>query len=116
MQVHHKLIIIVPLALTAWLTVTFWTKPEPIGTLINFYKRVQPGGWWGPISQNFTHTMQPVTTGFFYQWIAGIMMIYGFTFGIGNLIFMNYSEAVVLIGLAILGAYLIWNRSISKLS
>jgi len=116
LQVHHKLIIIVPLALTAWITVTFLTKPEPIGTLTSFYKRVQPGGWWGPISQNFTHTMQPVTTGFVFQWIAGIMMIYGFTFGIGNLIFMNYSEAVVLIGFAILGAYLIWNRSISKLN
>ena len=108
--------IIVPLAVTAWITATFLTDPEPHETLLAFYKRVQPGGWWSPISKNFTHTMEPVTHGFIVQWIAGIMMVYGFTFGIGSMIFMNYSQAVVLLGFAMLGTFLIWNRSISKLN
>ena len=116
LQVHHKLIIIVPIAIIAWLTATFMTKPEPEEILNNFYKRVQPGGWWGPINCNFKHELQPVTKGFFILWISGIMMIYGFTFGIGNLLFHNYSNAILLFGLAIIGSYLIWNRSISKLN
>ena len=116
LQVHHKLIIIVPIAILAWLSVTFLTKPEPIKTLESFYKRVQPGGWWGPINENFNHELQPVSKGFFILWISGIMMIYGFTFGIGNLIFHNYGNAIVLFGIASIGSFLVWNRSISKLN
>jgi len=116
LQVHHKLMIIVPLAIIAWVTATLITEPESEETLTAFYKRVQPGGWWKPIASGFEHTMQPLTEGFFVQWIAGVMMIYGLTFGIGNLIFLNYSYAVLLFGAAGIGFYLIWNRSLSKLN
>ena len=116
LQVHHKLIIIVPIAILAWLSVTFLTKPEPTKTLENFYMRVQPGGWWGPINKNYKHELQPVSKGFFILWISGIMMIYGFTFGIGNLIFHNYSNAILLFGISGIGSFLVWNRSISKLN
>ena len=116
LQVHHKLIIIVPIAILAWLSVTFLTKPEPTKTLENFYRRVQPGGWWGPINKNYKHELQPVSKGFFILWISGIMMIYGFTFGIGNLIFHNYSNAILLFGISGIGSFLVWNRSISKLN
>ena len=116
LQVHHKLMIIVPIAIIAWVTVTFFTEPEPMTKLETFYKRVQPGGWWGPVTSSFDHTLQPVTKGIFILWLAGVMMIYGFTFGIGNLIFQNYSSSVILFGFAGIGAYLIWNRNISKLT
>ena len=116
LQVHHKLMIIVPIAIITWVTVTFFTKPEPMTKLDSFYKRVQPGGWWGPVTSSFDHTLQPVTKGIFILWLAGVMMIYGFTFGIGNLIFQNYSSSVILFGFAGIGAYLIWNRNISKLT
>ena len=116
LQVHHKLMIIVPLAIIAWVTATFLTNPEPVDKLKEFYNRVQPGGWWEPITAGYTHTLQPVSEGFFMQWIAGILMIYGFTFGIGNLIFQNYSLSVILFGCAGIGSYLVWNRSLSKLN
>ena len=116
LQVHHKLMIIVPLAIIAWVTATFLTNPEPVDKLKEFYNRVQPGGWWEPITAGYTHTLQPVSEGFFMQWIAGILMIYGFTFGIGNLIFQNYSLSVILFGFAGIGSYLVWNRSLSKLN
>ena len=45
LQVHHKLMIIVPIAIIAWVIVTFFTEPEPMTKLESFYKRVQPGGW-----------------------------------------------------------------------
>ena len=116
LQVHHKLMIIVPIAIIAWVTVTFFTEPEPMTKLESFYKRVQPGGWWGPVTSSFDHTLQPVTKGIFILWLAGVMMIYGFTFGIRNLIFQNYSASVILFGFAGIGSYLVWNRNISKLT
>ena len=116
LQIHHKLMIIVPVAIISWVAATYFTKPEPIEKLEEFYKKVQPGGWWGPITANFEHTLQPVTKGIFILWIAGILMIYGFTFGIGNLIFHNYSASVLLFGCAGIGSYLVWNKSLSKLN
>ena len=116
LQVHHKLMIIVPIAIIAWLSATFLTEPEPTEHLETFYKRVQPGGWWGPVTKDFDHTIQPVSKGILIQWVAGIMMIYGFTFGLGNFIFNQYSNSVLLFGCAFVGSYLIWNRSISKLN
>lgn len=116
LQIHHKLMIIVPIAIIAWVSVTFLSNPEPIDKLEEFYKRVQPGGWWNPVTSNFKHTLQPVTKGIFILWVSGVLMIYGFTFGIGNLIFQNYGAAVILFGCAGLGSYLIWNKSISKLT
>ena len=60
LQIHHKLLIIVPFSIVSWLLVTFFTNPEPEEKLKAFYMRVQPGGWWEPISHNFNHTLQPV--------------------------------------------------------
>ena len=116
LQVHHKLMIIVPIAIISWVTVTFLSEPEPLDKLETFYKRVQPGGWWGPVTSSFNHTLQPVTKGIFILWISGVLMIYGFTFGIGNLIFQNYGASVLLFGCAGIGSYLVWNRNLSKLT
>ena len=84
--------IIVPIAIISWVTVTFLSEPEPLDKLETFYKRVQPGGWWGPVTSSFNHTLQPVTKGIFILWISGVLMIYGFTFGIGNLIDKDISD------------------------
>ena len=116
LQVHHKLMIIVPIAIISWVAVTFLSEPEPLDKLETFYKRVQPGGWWGPVTSSFNHTLQPVTKGIFILWISGVLMIYGFTFGIGNLIFQNYGASVLLFGCAGIGSYLVWNRNLSKLT
>ena len=116
LQVHHKLMIIVPFAIISWITATFATKPEPMDRLKLFYERVQPGGWWDPVASGFNHTLQPVSHGFFIQWIAGIFMIYGFTFGIGNFIFHQWSYSVLCFGSALIGSYLVWNRSLSNLN
>ena len=42
LQVHHKLMIIVPLAITAWITATFLTKPEPMDRLKDFMPEFSP--------------------------------------------------------------------------
>ena len=40
----------------AWVLVAFFTKPEPEETLIAFYKRAKPMGFWGPIAQKTLDT------------------------------------------------------------
>ncbi len=115
LQMHHKLLIIVPLAIIVWLTVTFITKPEKESTLKDFYRRVQPGGWWKPIAKDIPRTKSNVTRGFLSNWLAGIAFIFGATFAIGNLIFGNWGNGLLLTVISILGFAWIWKNTIVKL-
>jgi Na+/proline symporter len=113
LQVHHKLLIIVPISVIAWVSATFLTKPESEKTLKTFYKRVQPGGWWGPIAHQLETTMQPVTKGFFLNWISGLALVWGATFSIGNFIFGNWKTGLGLSILALAGFGWIWFKNIA---
>ncbi len=113
LQVHHKILIIVPISVIAWMTVTFLTKPESKETLTTFYRRVQPGGWWDPITDQLTTTMPPVAQGFISNWISGLALVWGSTFAIGHFIFGNLLTGFGLSILAITGFYWIWKNNIS---
>ncbi len=114
LQVHHKLLIIVPLALFVWITVTFMTPPEPEAKLRLFYDRVYPGGWWGPVRTDGGDG-EPVSRGFFLNWLGGVAFIYGTTFAIGHLLFGNLQWALGLFVAAGLGFWVIWKKTISRL-
>jgi len=113
LQVHHKLLIIVPTAIIVWIVVTFITEPESTETLNTFYKRVQPGGWWSTIIQQ--STLEPVTRGFFMNWIAGICLIYGLNFAIGHWMFGNTGNALLLFSVSGIGFWWLWTHLLNKI-
>ena len=113
LQVHHKLLIIVPTAIIVWIVVTFITEPESNETLNTFYKRVQPGGWWSTIIQQ--STLEPVTRGFFMNWIAGICLIYGLNFAIGHWMFGNTGNALLLFSVSGIGFWWLWTHLLNKI-
>ena len=49
MPLHIKGFIIIPITIVAWLAATFLTRPVPLDKLNEFYRRVRPGGFWGPV-------------------------------------------------------------------
>ena len=116
MKFHLKLLIIVPVSIISWVTVTFLTKPESEETLVNFYQRVQPGGWWSPIQSKITQTLQPVSKGFFGNWVAGVAMIWGLTFAIGHMVFGNWGIGIGLVVIALAGFAWMWKYTISKIT
>jgi len=88
----NTLYIIVPITTIAWLLTAFLTKPTDESKLESFYRRVHPGGiGWKRISSKLTDVVSD--TGYyllFIDWIAGIVLVYSFLFGIGKIIFGNY--------------------------
>ena len=52
--------------------------------------------------------MQPVTKGFFLNWISGLALVWGATFSIGNFIFGNWKT-----GLGLVGFGWIWFKNIA---
>jgi len=88
---EFAIIVLITVAVTTavWLSVTLLTKPEPREVLLAFYRRVRPSAaLWGPIAREATDVV-PRRDGLFslMDWLAGVLMIYAFLFGVGNIIF-----------------------------
>ncbi len=79
-----------------WLIVTFITKPTDEKVLIEFYKRIRPGGkLWKKISEKIPEAKE--SSNFlimFLNWLLGVVFVYSTLFGIGSLIFKDYTMAI----------------------
>lgn len=108
------LYVIVPVTTIAWLVTAFITKPTSRDRLEAFYRRVHPGGiGWREIAAKLTDVKSD--TGYyllFIDWIAGIILVYSFLFGIGKIIFGDYLFGSLFLILGFASALLI-RRNIS---
>jgi solute:Na+ symporter, SSS family len=105
MPLHIKAFLIIPLTIVAWVTATFLTRPTPTATLIEFYKRVSPGGAWSVLPDDIRKAGNPVLNGgFFWDWLGGLALAFGLTFGIGALIFQNWLPALLYVAMATAGS------------
>jgi hypothetical protein len=97
-----------------WVTVTFLTKPESDSTLVAFYRRVHPTVYgWKRIAKMAPDVgeVRDVASNTF-NWILGVVLVYGALFGIGKLIFRQWGSGLLLLALASVSGYLIfWDLS-----
>lgn len=98
-QFAHLLLITVSITSVVWLLVTFLTDPEPKEKLLSFYRRVRPNPkFWGHIAKEATDIKAQKDGLFsFVNWICGVLMIYSFLFGLGNLLLASTFWGVVFI-------------------
>jgi Na+/proline symporter len=105
LQTHHKALILVPVTIVVWLAVTLATRPVASERLASFYRKVRPGGFWGPVARAHPEVR---CDGFRWSrlgvWAVGSAGVYGFLFGLGKLVLGDTAAAVPLFGLALLGA------------
>ena len=111
---HLQLLVIVIFSLAIWLGVTFLTPPEPAEKLRSFYKRVQPGGYWGDYKDE-SDTMEPVSRRLLPNFVGGLLFIYGATFGIGYFILLMPVTGVICSLLSIGGFVMIWMNCLRHL-
>ena len=87
LQTHHKALILLPVTLVSWLVVTWRTRPADPERLAAFYRRVRPGGWWGPVARQAPDvTCDGLSRRTMVLWLAGAGGVYALTFGIGKLL------------------------------
>jgi Na+/proline symporter len=93
-----------------WLLVTFLTPPAEQKVLLQFYRKVHPGGiGWKPISKQLPDVQSD--TGFgrlLVSWLCGVVVVYGVLFGIGKMLFGNYGAGLLFFaaaGVAVLVIY-----------
>jgi SSS family transporter len=108
LETHHKALILVPVTIAVWLVVTFATRPVDAERLASFYRKVRPGGFWGPVARAHPEVQ---CDGFRWSrlgvWACGSAGVYGFLFGLGKLVLGEPAAAAPLFVLAALGAVVV---------
>ncbi len=93
-----------------WLVTTWVTKPVDRDTLHAFYRKIHPGGpGWKMIGSEVPDVTPD--TGYlrlFGDWIAGVILIYSFLFGIGKFLFHDWLQAFLFFVAAALSALYIY--------
>jgi SSS family transporter len=105
----------VSLAVAVWLVVTLLTRPTDMKRLEEFYLRVRPSGFWGPVRRELAleGRLEAVAgmRGFGWlevvAWFAGIAFIYGATFGVGKIVLGMYAEGAILLVISAIGGFIV---------
>jgi Na+/proline symporter len=99
-----RLVATVAITAAVTLAVTLLSPPEDRETLLGFYRRVRPGGLWGPIRAEAgigpETSFGARTVG---RCLAALALVLGATGGSGKLIFGEIGTGVALFGLAAAG-------------
>jgi Na+/proline symporter len=98
----------------AWIVITFATQPESEQTLVAFYRRVHPTvyGWKhvAALAPELPEVRDLSSNAF--DWVMGVILVYGCLFGIGKLVFRQWGWGVLLLLISGLAGYLIfWDLS-----
>ncbi|MGH9314668.1 MAG: sodium:solute symporter family transporter, partial [Vicinamibacterales bacterium] len=93
-----------------WIVATFSTSPEPMDTLVAFYRRVRPAGpGWARVRA----VAGPPAGGVdelgpaFVNWVLGIVVVYGVLFALREVLFGSGARAAMYSGVALVCAIVI---------
>jgi Na+(H+)/acetate symporter ActP len=98
----------------AWLLATFLTPAESDRTLVSFYRRVHPTVYgWKRVAKLVPELPEVKdVAGNAFNWLMGVILVYGCLFGIGKLVFQQWGQGILLLVMAAVAGYLIfWDLS-----
>ena len=113
----QKLLIGVGITTFCWLIATWLTRPSDERTLIEFCRRVHPGGpgWRRVIdrAQEQGVASEEMTKQWTVPWeiacmLLGCMVVYAALLATGSLLYANYLAAGILLAVAMVGGILLW--------
>lgn len=114
LQLKHQ-ILVVPVSIICWITVTFLTKPEPQTKLNEFYKKVNPWGFWSPVTDNLVEIKEKESLKFlFVNWLLGVICLICLMTGVGKILFGFFEIGILLISVSIVSGAVLYTIVIKK--
>jgi SSS family solute:Na+ symporter len=107
-----NLFYIVAMTTVIWLAATYIFPPTRQDVLDKFYRRVRPGGpGWKPLKKKYPGIKADSgLTSLFFDWMAGVALVYLVLFGVGHIIFHRMMDGLLcLLGGAIAAGFLYWD-------
>ena len=97
-----------------WLLVTWLTPPEPLDLLIEFYRRVRPGGpGWTHVAAAAGEPPPEPVGALAVNWVAGWCLVYATLFGTGTVILDSFVAALPY-AVCALAAVAVIHRNLSR--
>ena len=99
LESHHHILITAVSTILVWVSVTYLTKPVDEERLVDFYRKVRPGGnYWQPIREK-APDVEPDKNimSSIFCFILGAILVYAALFGVGNIILGRFSLGVILL-------------------
>ncbi|CAN5786293.1 Na+:solute symporter [soil metagenome] len=87
-----------------WIAATYATPPTEMGRLVEFYRRVRPPGWWGPVREAVGELPNARTAGLrrgLWLWALGTVFIYAAMFGTGKLLLLEWEWGLAFAAVAV---------------
>jgi Na+/proline symporter len=109
LELKHQ-ILVIPVSLIIWIAVTFITRPEPLDTLSDFYKRVRPWGWWKPVSELNPGIERPAFSPVMINWVLGVICILSGMIGVGKILLGSFLMGSLMIAASLVSGLLVYLR------
>jgi len=109
-----SLFYIVGVTTGVWVLITFLTSPVDEQHLIQFYRRVHPGGvGWRKVAKQVPDVRDSTDfSRLFLDWICGVILVYSVLFGVGKIIFGETLLGISLLGIGLVaGGVIYWDLS-----
>ena len=88
--------------------VTFLTPPVSKEKLEEFYRKVRPGGFWGPLSPGIRQLPgKALSLSSLFDVAGGIMLCYGISLAIGYSILLKFDRAAICCLLTVIGEFIV---------
>lgn len=90
-----------------WVVVAFLTAPADEEHLMAFYRRVRPGGWWGPIAERCPEVvLDPMPAWLRWAgWGSGMIFLYGSLVGTGHVLMGRTVSGMVFLAIGLAAGY-----------
>jgi SSS family solute:Na+ symporter len=95
-----------------WVSVTFLTPPVAMEKLVDFYRRVRPPGWWGPV-RAVAGDVAPSTGGLRHgvkMWALSVVFVYAALFGSGKLLLLEWEWGLAFAAIAIVTGWVLFRQ------
>ncbi|MSP15092.1 MAG: hypothetical protein EXR73_00525 [Myxococcales bacterium] len=103
----RRMLVVVAITSVAWIATTLATKPCSTEQLVRFFRRVRPGGAWGPVAAAAgtpTASLRRDLT----LWFASTAATYGLLFACGHALFGETATAIAAAVIAVVaGAFVV---------
>lgn len=98
-----RALVILIVGTAAWVAVALLTPSDPVDHLERFYRKVRPGGWWGPIAARCADVPTDLMPAWrrWLGWGTGMIFLYGCLVGVGRILVGRPASgsAILLLGL-----------------
>lgn len=109
LEFAEKILITAAGSAAVWIAVAFVTPSVRKENLEEFYRRVRPGGFWGPIKNKLEIAPESLKTGVINS-LLGVTACAGFTFSIGKLLLNQLKIGFIIMLIACVSSIVLYKR------